>query len=215
MAVLNSTIIRRVSRANDENGVGTIVTDKQRHASESNLLSLNIDKDHLRTSLKSPLINTNQSFARPRSSLISVHEDQQIDDNLLSIQTNLFARNTDSDEDSYKSKRVDNSPYDHNEGNISRKPSISGNLEGRFTTKRLSRVSSISPNGRKQSTARSNSTFPSETNNLRRQISTMHRRVSTIEYEPELEKAKENSSTYDVNKEETFWDATDTHHMLP
>lgn len=33
--VLNSTIVRRVSRANDENGVGTIVTDKQRHESVS------------------------------------------------------------------------------------------------------------------------------------------------------------------------------------
>jgi hypothetical protein len=132
----------------------------------------------------------------------------------------------------------ESSDLDLLEEHISRKTSISGNHEGRFTTKRLStsasRQSMLSSPSRKTSypssspgaaagggggggggggTGRGNS-LPGQ-DNLRRQITTMHRRISTIEYEPDLEHAKETTSAYDSNKEETFWDATDTHHMLP
>ncbi len=104
------------------------------------------------------------------------------------------------------------------EGNISRKASVSGNHEGRFTTKRSTRTSFTSPT-RKSSTFRTNSFSASHSNlqpnDFRRQVSTMHRRVSTIEFEPELEHVKETTNNYDANKEESFWDATDTHHMLP
>jgi hypothetical protein len=103
------------------------------------------------------------------------------------------------------------------EENISRKTSISGNHEGRFTTKRSStaRLQSVSPVKKLTFTnsARGGSLLGQD--NLRKQISTMHRRISTVEYEPNLEHTKDNTSSYDINKEETFWDATDTHHMLP
>jgi hypothetical protein len=107
------------------------------------------------------------------------------------------------------------------EENISRKASVSGNHEGRFTSKRSSSARSISSSVASPTkkltftnSARGNSLLGGQ-DNLRRQISTMHRRISTIEYDPNLEHTKENTSSYDVNKEETFWDATDTHHMLP
>lgn len=101
--------------------------------------------------------------------------------------------------------------------NISRRTSVSGNHEGRFTTKRLStaRAQSISSPSRKSSAPNTRGNSVQAPDNLRRQITTMHRRISTIEFEPELERTKDTTSSYDMNKEETFWDATDTHHMLP
>jgi hypothetical protein len=160
------------------------------------------DKEFLRTALQTPLVNP--AISQKRTSRLSSVRESYPQQQHISEDADLLE-----------------------EEHISRKTSISGNHEGRFTTKRLSTsrqsVLSSSPS-RKTShpppsspaaaaAARGNS-LPGQ-DNLRRQITTMHRRISTIEYEPEVEYAKDTTSAYDNNKEETFWDATDTHHMLP
>jgi hypothetical protein len=52
-------------------------------------------------------------------------------------------------------------------------------------------------------------------NILRQRVSSIHRRPSTLVFEPELEQAKEAVVHNADESKDAFWDATDTHHMLP
>jgi hypothetical protein len=99
--------------------------------------------------------------------------------------------------------------------NKNRKSSVSH--EGRFTTKRQGNRASISLARNSivaQGQGIGGGTNLNNVENAVKQMTVMHRRISTVEYQPEAETSKDASTNFE-EKEEAFWDPTDTHHMLP